>query len=543
MVAHVERSQDTTLDDLSGLQLTLRHDYEVHRPDFTVVTFWGVYGFWYGLAPGRAVLEAGNERLHMQPESLQLGGGEIGWFEGTAGTRPSLEVGLVLPLLLREEPLSLEVRTLPDGDLLAEAPLPRRAGRHRFDGLVPELLEVVLDTHVGSFRRRVDLTHEQVGFVTLEPEVIELFGTVYRGGEPHPATVELRTAGGETVEAVSDAEGGYRAISLDPVHWVTVRLEGVDQEPWSDVFMPAIEHSRELDFEISDAEVTVRVLDAVTRQGIAGAFVAVRNVYLPAAEGGGVGDRAEREKVIAESHPTGEDGLAHLPPPRPGRLELHAEADYYRPMVQPLVLDVEDPPRDREVELLLEPFGKRVPVHLRLPDGSPAAGAEVLRVGSLSAGSPLFSGRADSSGVVEVPIAPAQGLLLLKHHAAAFGIVEWESWSREPEVTWTFPSLAPRPLSLRVLEPSGAQPARGVFLSLWVQGRKLSGRYLYWLLDAPLRPDPSGFWVCRRLPGVAVRVLAWYGDAHAQEAAGALDALATDILHPWPERVEVRAVR
>jgi hypothetical protein len=84
---------------------------------------------------------------------------------------------MLLPSLLRERPLTLEVNELPEKERLAEVNLPRTAGRHRFqDELVQGVLEVVLTTHVGKFRRQIDLTTEEEGFLVLEPELIDLSG-------------------------------------------------------------------------------------------------------------------------------------------------------------------------------------------------------------------------------------------------------------------------------------------------------------------------------------------------------------------------------
>lgn len=545
-VAYVEHPRGAGTDSHADLALTISGGGERLPPEVTVFTAWGVHAFWYDLPPGTAVLGGGNAQLYLEPQTLEMAGGEIGNFEGILTKRPLLDVTLVLPSLLRERPFTLEVRQLPEGETLAKVELPRKAGRHQFhDELVKGVLEVVLDTHVGKFRRQIDLTTEEEGFLALEPELIELFGTVYHDSEPHAATVRFETVAGDDVEAKVDDAGGYEAVALQPLGWVEIELAEVDQAPWRDFFAPPLRESRELDFEVPDAEVAVRVVDAVTREGIAGAVVSVRNEYLPPLEPGGEEDedRTGRERVIAQSYMADENGLVRLPPPRPGTVEIGAAADDYQRLERPLVLDVPDPPEDREVEIALQPFGETVEVHLTLPDGSPATGAEVLHVDPTSAGEPLYSGRADAAGVVRVPVEPKSGLLLLKHPRTAFGILDWSRLANQDRVEWAFPPAAEIPLSVQVLDPSGEEPAVGAELSLWVGERRLSGFVLRWLSGSRPRTDRNGFWIAERLPRTSVRLLATLRGVRDEPYGGALDALATEVSFPWPDKVKLEAVR
>lgn len=542
LVSYVEHPR-LSAEPLSGFELTVTVDGEERPADFMMRTSWGVHAVWYGLAPGRTILGGGNDILYLEPQTLELHGGEIARFEGALLDRPFLDIGLVLPRVLREEPLALAVRQPADGTDLARVDLSRQAGRHRFDSLIHGVVEVVLETHVGPFRRQVELIGDE-NFITLEPELIEVFGTVHRGGEPHPATVSFETVTGDSIEATTDEGGGYHAFALHPLRWVTVQLDSVDQEPWRELFAPAIERTQELDFDISAAEVTVHVIDARTGEAIDGAVVRARNKYRApvAAEGEGDTESGRGERAIAGSHSADVSGIVRLPPPRPGRLELRAEAEGYRPMRQPQVVEIQDPPQDRTLTILLEPLGDTVRIRLLLPDGTPAAGAEVMRVQALTELRPLSLDRADAEGVVEVPMAPAEGLLLLRHSRAAFGIVDWASWTDEEHVVWTFSPAAGSALSLRVSDPSGEAPAAGASISLWLAGRELAGMALHWLLDARPTTDRNGFWTAERLPAGPVRVLARMRRDEAGIGTGAFETLAVDVPYPWPPMVDVRAV-
>lgn len=362
LVVYVMHPPVAPWDEHVGVELTVSRDGEVRRADASVTTHWGVHAVWYDLPPGPAVLAGGNARQYLEPRPLELVAGEIDDFEGVLSRRPLLEITMLLPSLLRERPLALEVRKLPEGPGLDEVELPRTAGRHRFhDELVEGVLEVVLTTHVGKFRRQIDLTTEEEGFLTLEPELIELFGTVRRGGERHAATVRFQTVAGDPVEAVADEEGEYAALALQPLRWVDVELAEVEQEPWRDFFAPPLGESRELDFDVPDADLTVRVVDAVTREGIAGATVSVMNEYLRPARPGDEeeDDPGRRMRRLGQSHTAGETGLVRLPPPRPGQVEIGASADGYRPG-EAQELEIPDPPQDREIEIALQPHGRSI---------------------------------------------------------------------------------------------------------------------------------------------------------------------------------------
>lgn len=533
---------------LAGVLPAVTQGERTREADLVLANRWGVYGVWYDLAPGPARLGGGSGELYVDPRALELPAGGIERLEVPLHGRPLLDVTLVLPREAREKRLELAVRTVPGGDELARVELPRTAGRHRFhDGLIAGPTEVVLSTAVGTFRRRVELTAGEETFLELEPELIEITGTVRRGGEPHAATVRFRTVAGDTVEAAADEEGGYRALALQPLAWVAVELDGVEQEPWEDFLMPPLRRSAELDFDLSDAAIVVRVVDARTGTGIAGAELGVRREEASPAAVGDDDLRAGtgRGRAYGRDHTADGDGVVRLPPPRPGRLVIHASAEGYRPAAEPLVVEVPDPPQDREVEIALQPAGATVAVRLTLPGGAPAAGAEVMRIEGAGGrpGPALFTGRADEAGVVHVPVEPTGGLLLVRHPAAASAVVDWARRAAEERVEHTLPPPAPVPLALRVLDPSGEVPASGAGLTLWIGDRRLSGGVLAWLTQAPPRADGSGTWISRRLPAQPVRVLAWSREIAAEIEAGGYDALATEVPYPWPATVEIEAIR
>lgn len=544
LLTYVRRADRTPVGSLAETALAVSQHEDRVPPDVKIVTDTGIYCVWYHLSPGTAVVAGGSQELYLESRALELPAGKIETLDATLLKRPVLDVSLVLPPLVREKPFSLGVRKLPERELLAEAELSRDAGRFRFqDGLVHGILEVVLTTHVGSFSEQVDMIGLEEGFVGLEPDLIEIYGTVRRGGEPHAATLTFKTSSG-SVEAVADESGRYRAFALAPIGLASLVFEGVRQEPWQRMYVPPIRESHALDFDIPDADVSVHVVDASTGEPILGATVAVRNEFEPppAANESSRDHDDPRMQMIGRSHLTDGDGVVHLPPPRPGRIRLTASAESYAPMEEPLDLEVPDPPQSRDVVLRLERAKASVQMYLRLPDGSPAVGAEVLRVPTIPWDKPSFSGRADSHGIISVPAEPSGGLLLLRHPDASFAIVEWRDRRPEEPVKWSFSPAAP-PLTVRVLNPSGDEAAAFAEIALWVGGRKLMGSTLHWLVGTRGMSDSNGFWVARQLPTEPVRVLAWNSGVQWESRSGGLDTLAREIAFPWPVDVQVRAVQ
>jgi hypothetical protein len=447
--------------------------------------------------------------------------------------------------LLHENPV-LEIRQLPSGEVLERRALKPESGTERFEKLPAAPLQVDLQTAVGAFSGKADLSSGRDGFLLLKPDVITLAGRVFYGNDGHPAKLTFANATRETKIETED-DGRYEAVFLQAVQTVSIQLDGVDREPWFDFFRPAIAASQELDFRIPAGDFRVRVRDARTGKAIAGAAVEVRNNFKPEEPEEGAaapnsrkprGDRAVFQRVKTE-----ETGEARLPPLRRGSVELRASADGYAKMREATKEEIPDENAERTFELRLEPIGETVAVRLRLPNGAPASGAQVLLVRSLAEGDEVFSGSADGEGVVEVPRGQA-GVLLLKHPAAAVAVRDWQPGpenSDEPGPEWALPVPAERPLTVQVKDPSRKEGVAGAEILLWLDGRRLSGRSLAWLTGGRPTTDPNGFWTGNNLPRTALAVLAWARQGGDTGAAGPSDSQATSITYPWTGVVELGA--
>lgn len=541
LVAEVRRDPETLGEERGDIELSVKLGDRQVPPDFKVLTANKVFAYWYNLAPGTARLRADSGRTAFESPPIELAAGSIERVDGQLAPWPALDVELDLPTGLVPE--KLEVRRLPSGDVVAEQALRPKDHDHRFEKVPPALLEVVLQTPVGAFSRQVDLSSGQDGSVLLEPDLLTLRGTVYHGDKPHPAKLTFTNTSRATREAEADEEGAYEVVSLSPLRMVSIELPGVKSAPYVDFFAPAIEESQELDFHLSDAEIQVKVTDAKTGKGVAKASVRLRNNYVipgdPEAEDEKL--RKDKERAVFQTIETDETGTAWLPPLRRGSVELTATAKGYARMEEPLKVEIPDEKVDQSFEMRIEPEGETAALRLRLPNGAPAANAEVMLLRSLSQSSPVFQGRTNAEGVIEPP-AGAAGYLLARHPAAAFLVREWQPQEGGQGPEWTLPPLPGRPLTILVRDSSGRGPAPKAELALWVEGRRLSNLALGWLTGASPVTDANGYWRAANVPAGPVAVLGWVIGVRPEAEAGALDGQAKEVGMPWPEVVEVRVV-
>lgn len=454
------------------------------------------------------------------------------------GPAHSLEVELLLPEPLVESELRLIVRRQPSDALLASVPLPPQTFRHTFSRLPPAAVEVELVTPLGNITRSVDLRQETDAYLLLEPDFIALWGTVTVDDEPHPVKLELTTVGNSQTTAESDDAGVYEVAVVAPLR--SVQIEFLDS-PLADhieVYFEAIESSRQLDFDLPGIRNLIEVVDAVTGEPIPDAKVNVSNRYQEYNERRGQSGEVANHRVAE----TGDDGVVAWAAFHEGEIELTAQAEGYLPSPQPVTETVRDPERRRTFRLPLQPLGETVELTLLRPDGSPAAGAELMLSTDLEMSNVVYGAETDAEGRAAVPRQPAGTYLLARHPETAAAIRSWAPAQGEETATLALPAAAP-PLTVEVRTADGGAPARRVQLYAWIDGFRLSGGALYFVTGARPHPDANGFWVAPSLPARPIALLVNELSVADEARAGQLDTLATEIPYPWPQPAVVRAVR
>ena len=534
VVAEVERSTVAPTGEDDRLDLTPASGGEP-LPGVSLSTSDRLYGFWYRLEPSSMRLDAASAEDFMWPSVVfEASPGRVEHLASVLDPRPTLDVEMVLPAALAHEEITLELRTLPEGQAFTRATLELGATSHRFTRLASGLFEVELRTRLGNFTQQVDLSSAESGFVLLEPDWIVITGTVFHGGDPHPAKLTFLAVNKTSVGARTGPDGAYEIVSLVPLRGVSISLDGIEAEPYVDFFLEALARSEGVDFHLPDRQFTAEVVDAATGEGIAEAQVVVRNEFLPKA---GEERGSFHDKAIFQTSVTDRDGLARLPPLRPGNVELRASAPGYFQMRDPLIDEILEEDRDRTFRILLEPTGDLVEVRLKLPNGQPAAGADVLLTEPEPSASALFSARTDEHGAVG--ISRASGVLLIRHPDAAFLVRDWRPDETLDKIEWALPRASPRPLNVRVENPWTHEASPRAWLAIWVDGRRLSGRTLAWLTGARPAADNNGYWKATNLPERTTAILAWPVKKRGAGDTGLLDSLATELAYPWPDLVEI----
>lgn len=515
-------------------------EVELHRvgapkkPDLRIGQGDSVYAVWYDLEPGPVEIRARTAGAAMEPLALEIEPGTIARALGTmeqAPPGPSLGVDLDLPAPLWDQETKLLVRRLPEGELVAQRFVAEGEWSLRFDDLPTGVVEVTLETRLGPVSSRVELEEGDEGFVRLVLDPIVLSGQVLIDGQGQRSELTFTSIKRHAVSISSDTEGRYELVTLEPVRSVSIVLAKTEHEPYVEFFPQRIDASAERDFEIPSNRFEVAVFDAVSGAGIEGVRVVGRNRYqLEEGEG------EANEMAVMQRSETDPKGIAHLPPLRPGHLEITASSEDYRPMDQPLVVEILPEVRKGRFEVRLEPFGERAEVRVLLPSGQPAVGARFALADT--GGKLIFETTSDAEGLVFPPLTGLGLTALARHPMSAFRISSWPPNS-EGDITW---QLGPRaaPLRVRVVDAAGV-PMTHARVGLRLDGVLLTGRPLYWLTGERPMADATGHWSATNLPNGPLAIVAWGSGSHTP-GAPTLAAMAEPLVPPWPELVEIMAV-
>lgn len=538
--------QRPDLADTAGdLDLTLVAQGERISPDVLVPTAEWIYALWYDVQGRSARLEAGTTRSFLDPVEVALRPGGVETYRGRLRPRPHLDVYLEIPRELSPSAALLEVTAAGGGEpeALADVALPLEAGAvTRIPGLPASPLSLALTLEgdpIWKLRESVDLRDGMPREVVLRPDPIVLSGTVYHRGEPVPATVRLATLNEPDmdrsriwVESTAQDDGEYELVLFAPgCYRPQVELAEGPGGPFLGLYPTCIEEDTRLDIRVPDAAARIRVRDATSGEPLPGALLLVQNDM----------DTEERRGSATQGVTTADDGTAVVSFLYPGSLQVWAEKDGYLRNSDPFEVRLTE---GRTVDLIvtLEPVGAVSTLRLELPDGRPAAGAEVRAQRSAWNESPLWEGRADERGELGVPSRVRGSWLLVRHPEAGAWIQGWAP----PDGTataWTLPPLAGA-VTVRTVGFDG-EPLPWTTLAVRLPNAWVAGRALAWLTGTPVASsNAEALWTAPGLPARGLAVLAGSHQTLSLALQGLIDGSARSLAPPWPPGpVEVVADR
>ena len=494
----------------------LRVNRDVRKPDVLLASASNVFAVWYGVEGTEATLLAESSTLQLDPTKVQLKPGKVVTIRTKLTTRPSIAVSIGGPEdALRTSTMQLELRSDPDGDLLQQKDAAVNT-EVRFDALISRAYDVVLRVDEWEFRQSVTLTDEdeQVVF-TLSP--IFISGVVYHGRDPAPHADVGFLVGQKWMRTNADDHGRYETVFWRAGEYVA-EIKIRDEQPfWEAGF--DIRASRTIDFHVPNTRFAVDVRDVQTGEPIIGAKVMAGSVY----------EGANGEGRVVQTAISGNDGRALLPPMRSGEMTIRARAEgYFDSDVTRHVITRTD--QQGQFEIRLRPVGDTIPVTIRNPDGSPAAGAIVWAVrstGGLDA--PLWTGTADQQGLTAIPRAVRSAYFLVRARDAGAAV---RRLIDDTNVVWLLSPSAPLTLH------AGARTR----VAVWIDDVRVSGGPLTLLTGSVDGTDEAGDWFAAMLPQQPLRILAWRTAPAAAVESGAYDLAATQVGYPWPRIVDLQPV-
>lgn len=445
---------------------TVRLALNSRDPDVLVNGGDRIIAIWYGVDAPRAKIAFESDAAHWEAREIRLAPGKVTTIRDEVKPLPSAKVSI-------HAPADAE---LPEETFLVVGAKRVRVGVgvHELHDLPAKVLRVTLKVGEREWDEVLDLTNGEDGQVAFDLEPLTIFGTVFHGKEPAKAKISFLNGDNRWNAVETDDQGRYETT----LWWTdvqTVRVTLPDQPPFLDPFREIFESGR-VDFHVPRTDYRVRVRDAQTGRGIAGAKVIA-------------GNEAKEGMQLAQHVITNDDGEAVLPPLRHGELIVSVQADRYA-SVEPQRMAVDD--QRHEVEIVLQPLQTRAELRVVLPSGAPAADADVWAFDA--AMNPVWRGRTSREGVLELPDVAIGATLLLRHPQAASS-----ARRADGEGVWRLQPPA-EPLTLTV-DP-------GAPISVWLDGVQLSGPALSFAAWSGPSANPDGRWTGRNLPPRELRVLA-----------------------------------
>lgn len=481
--------------------------------DVVIATETQLTAIWYGIEDRHASIAASNKVSYLAPLEIRPRSRSVTTVRAEMRPLPSLHVSIEAEGKLAAEAVQngvLRLREEGNASALAERKLDGER-EVQFAALKPASYVIELELTEWTATTRADLTTGADSNVTIDVEPISITGRVTQNGKPVQTRVALRY--GPNLRKTETDENGDYALRV----WRKGRyqLEVAPTQPPSTephLEMLVITGDKVVDIDLPANRLSLRVIDDATRKPIGAAQVSVRSTW-------------EGSRVTIRSVMTNDAGVAQLPPFYPGEITLQASAEGYldgQPVRVP-ILDRMDP---REIELALQRDAAGSALSVMLPNGAPAAGAEVIAIRDLLGMSPvLWRDRADENGVIRVPQSMSGAFLAVRHEHAAGVIRQWQ-----PDgASWSLPAPATQPV---IVQARGRDDRNLVGFDVigWIDNVRVGGELLAFLTWSMPVTNGYGTWIGRNLPAVPLRVLI---APRTSLAGNGLDALATTIPYPW----------
>lgn len=525
----VVQAQAGAFDLDENVTMELRVNEERRIPEFFSGTRSWAIGVWYDLPPGSAEVSLQSKRAYALPRTVMLRGGKIEHELVRLIRLPKAEVHYELPAAL-EGSMSLAVEEVGgSARALAQRELSEPVGDIVFEDLPLSVVQFSLRAGDWEFTELRDLRDGVDALVVFQPDSLVITGKVLLGDEPVAAEVGFYAErAGRFFDGKTDGETGYRIIMFEETELVRYRRRGASDGEW--VMTPigeVLSRDTEYDITIPANRWNVVVSDAESGEPIPGAAVTYSN-------------KDERGGSQGAKLTTDAKGNVALPPLRYPQLRLKVAAAMYQPVEEEHT--VSDDAGERTLEVPLTPAEKAYHFHVTLPDGRPAAGAEVFLMASLET-TPVWHAASDAAGDISAPDLPA-AWYAVRHASAGFVVSALRPEMKNDEVIpVSLPLLAP-PVMALVHDSTGAGVVQARY-RIWVDGIPLDFPPRMVLLpNASIVADDAGLVRLEGLPAAPFDILAWRPNVELERRVrqGELDYRQTTVAYPWPSLIDVDVV-
>ncbi len=519
------------LVDATGCRKELAASWAGTPPDVVACGTNRSWLLWLSVKPGAGDLSITTKRAMFVMPKLEAATGRVTSVEANPEERPSLDVSWDLPGELFDA-FGEVVLTLGDGvsgGTIREMRPSERLGELVWEGLDPGTFVVELAAGPWRFKKSVVLGIAHRTVVVLRPDVYHISGTVYFGKDPHPATIRFGTGGERFTSVETDDDGRYEVVLFHPgFYMIRVTPRGFPDRGYLLMLDEPIERDRELDLHVPGNRFTVRTVNEAGKP--------VPSVSLS------VFSKTDAGRTKSSPSATDEEGVVVLPPLDPGRVTVTVTDDRFEK--SSVGAEVSEDAEERELRLVVRPKdGNGVELAVLLPGGSPAAGARVLMMAPLPAGTVLWQGSTDGFGVCTVPRKFLGEMAVVLHPGTGMTLLPLADPGENGKLTVRLELAAP-PLVLGVTLAGGRPlPQQFTRLLLIAGGVHLPSFLLQEMGVLSLAPSGSQ-WVLSGLPRRPVGLLVWKADPTLDRAAmgGGLDTRAVTVVPGITSSLTLEAV-